>query len=192
MPTTIANASAATKTAIRTVVEAAAVNLLAGSTLPVRGCMLVDNGDSTSVLSATGNVVGVDFIKVPFTSITPTYDTDSAADTVNSQIVIPSWVNFVNVTGHATFPPQNTSSTGECSVHLFRGDAATTDAHYHVRAAYIATANAYQYTSITATTGWIPVQTLNETWQLYVWQNSGAAVVLNLAKEYWLNIQFSK
>lgn len=135
-------------------------------------CTTITDYNSTSSVIPSGG----GFTKVIMDTVLN--DPDTAADLANSQIKVPSWAKHVQVSGHIDFPVQN-NGNGYASLHLFRRDAYTPEAYYHVRTYYPATTTPGNYISIFASSPVIPITYYlgtTETWQLYAWQNSGASV----------------
>lgn len=170
-----------------------------------RGVLLIS---STQTTVTTGTTSLATYVKITLDG-TPVIDTDDAADTVNSKVVVPSWVNFVRVTGHISFPDQNVAA-GHASAHLWRNvrgdqyltpagtryyvastnaDKPTPEAHYHNRIYYPQLATS-SYISLLAVTPIIPVLAVNEEWTLYGWQDTGASVITSSGAECWLGVEF--
>jgi hypothetical protein len=109
-------------------------------------------------------------------------------------IITPSWASGVQIIGHIQFPTLTAVANGFCSVHLFRNAQPTPlfgDDAYHQRINYNDTNPSY--TSITTETGIMDVQSLNESWSLRGWQNSGASQSLTSTPNggtYWLRAIF--
>lgn len=117
------------------------------------------------------------------------YDPDGMADTVNSQIKIPSWSHHAQVFGHVYFPTQSVGQ-GTAGVHLWKNHAATT-VYYQNRIVYPWTnPNTVDFpTAISATSDVVPA-TPGDTWQLYASQSSGGTVTLNSGINNWLAVCF--
>lgn len=181
------------------------------------GSQVVNNGTSFSAaLSATGYQL-IDFSGVSVigggnassgvgSALT---DTDGMADIPNSLINVPSWANYVWVTGHISLNEPAAVSPCYLSAHLWRSNSAlnaagtlfgvtadgtprpTPEAHYHNRAEF--GNSTISYRSVVATTGgWIPVMGANEKWYLVVAQNSGGALDTTSGVEQWLTVMFSR
>lgn len=133
-----------------------------------RGAMLVQaQGTQTTLQNATSTSLTM-YTKILLD--TALYDTENCTDLVNSCITVPSWVQFVRVVGHISFPDQNVGA-GHASGHLWRNaisnanrtaagipfypsatnaDKPTPEAHYHNRVSY-PQAGALIYGSISTT-----------------------------------------
>lgn len=155
-------------------------------------CLRLSNGYNQAVASSPSPFPKVDFSG---TYGEVFFDTEDAADRANSQIIVPSWANWVYVAGHITWANQ-TNGDGAASCHLFRdddggGEAPTLeDLFYHQRIAY--PANLGTYISQLATTGlWVPVTAKNEKWSVHAWQNTGgSADLVGSGKELWFAMYF--
>lgn len=195
-----------------TIYTAGGDRLLGKNGHPLFGTCTLVNGDGvgasvdTTIASAASGALTT-YQKIALPSIL--VDTDGAADTTNSQIIVPSWANYVRVVGHVSFPDQNVGA-GHASAHLWRNngtgpytaagtkwasginaDRPTNEAHYHNRVYYPQLASAY-YISALAYAGWIPVMSVNEKWTLYAWQNSGGSVTTPAGVENWLTVDFAQ
>jgi len=187
-----------------------------GNSRGVPSCMIV-NDNFTQTAIGSGTTALNTFHKVGLDTVL--YDSEKAADINNSQIIVPTWANFVKVTGHIDFPPQ-ANGNSFASAHLFRNvganpvysptaltliasgksfqvrgvdsDSPTPEAYYHDRV-YYSTLTTGQYISVIGTTGgWIPVMAVNEIWTLYGWQNSGGTVITPQGTGNWLSVEFSE
>ncbi len=159
---------------------------------------LITSPRGAFIVAATGanqTVPTATFTKVLFTDAAggaTLFDTDNAADRANSRIIIPSWAHWINVLGHIEYVTQTNASavTAGCNVHLFRNDGPTPEAHYHNIMPYIK--DLPVNTSMTATTGWIPIVSPSESWTLIARQTSGQSTTIVCADvACWLNIEFA-
>lgn len=143
----------------------------------------------TSVVASSGTITllpSAAYKKIQLATVL--YDSDVAADIVNSQIVVPSWAANVQVTGHIQFPVQNLKNAW-AGGHLFRNNSPTSEGFYHSRTYYPMSTDSLGYVSLVMVSPVIPVQSVNETWQLFGWQDSGGTQYVG-GQGNWLQVCF--
>lgn len=119
----------------------------------------------------------------------PTEDPFGIANLVTHQIVLPANARQVQVIGHISAAPQALATAGEWSIHLFRNGLPTIDLYYHNRA-YMPAVLVGSYLSLESVTPWMKVQSVGETWDLRILQNTGQPLTAyndGNAEDCWLS-----
>lgn len=160
-----------------------------GGSDKVRGACLISPVNSPGFDQTIPNNTNTLVLFTAFWGGRVLFDTDNAADMANSQIIVPSWANWINISAHLAYQPQLTAA-GLCDIHLFRNAAPTGEQFLH-NVVYYPLNQPVSLGPIS--TGWKPVTAVNEAWTLIARQSSGGAADISTSQpNAWLAVYFKK